>query len=250
MALPPGTILQHLYLGERLRGVRPGRFIEVGCGTGELAALLIDRGWHGTAYELSEHSAQIAKRRNPELDVRNSDWLASPPDQPADLVISSMVIEHLPHADEAAFLERARTALRPDGRLVLLVPASPRHWGVEDDIAGHERRYTRARLRGRLEELGWVVDHMAGLTYPLSNVLLPISNRLVGRAEASRLELAPMERTARSGHREVQGKTTFPRALSVLLNPVAMYPLHLLQKLFRDADAALVLYVEASPQRR
>jgi hypothetical protein len=29
-----------------------------------------------------------------------------------------------------------------------------------------------------------------------------------------------------------------------------MYPLHLLQKLFRDADAALVLYVEASPQRR
>jgi SAM-dependent methyltransferase len=250
MTLPPGTILQHLYLAERLRGVNPGRFIEVGAGTGELASLLIERGWEGTAYELSAYSAQTAQRRNPELDVRNCDWLTSPIDEPADLVISSMVIEHLPDDDEAAFLTRARDALRPGGRLILLVPASPRHWGIEDDIAGHERRYTRERLRGRLSQLGWRVDHVAGLTYPLSNLLLPISNRLVARAERSRLDLTPMERTALSGHRNVRGKTAFPRALSLILNPVVMYPLHLIQKVFRHADAALVLYVEASPVAR
>jgi SAM-dependent methyltransferase len=249
MTLPPGTILQHLYLAERLRGIPPGSFIEVGAGSGELAALLIEHGWHGTAFELSTYSAQTAQKRNPQLDVRNHDWLTSPPDEPADLVISSMVIEHLPDDDEAAFLERARAALRPNGRLILLVPASPRHWGIEDDIAGHERRYTREHLCGRIEQLGWRVEHIVGLTYPLSNMLLPISNWLVGRAERSRVELPRMERTARSGHRRVKGKTTFPRALKVVLNPVTMYPLHLIQKVFSNAEAALVLYLEASLER-
>lgn len=248
MPLPPGTILQQLYIAEQLRHVAPGRFIEVGAGTGELASLLARRGWHGIAYELSSHSAEAAQRRNPGLDVRNANWLTAPADEPADLVISSMVIEHLPDDQEAAYLRRARSSLRPGGRLILLVPSSPRHWGIEDDIAGHERRYTRHSLRNRLEELDWRVDHLAGLTYPLSNLLLPISNRLVERAELSRLELEPMERTARSGHRNVTGKTAFPRLFALGLNPVTLYPFHVIQKAFRSAEAALVLYAEASPR--
>jgi SAM-dependent methyltransferase len=248
MPLPPGTILQRLYLMERLRPIPAGRFIEVGAGTGDLAGLLIQHGWHGTAYELSSQSAQVAQRCNPTLDVRNHDWLKAPADNPADLLISGMVVEHLTDDQEAAFLHRARATVRSGGRLVLIVPASPRHWGIEDEIAGHLRRYTRQGLRSRLEQLGWRVDHLAGLTYPLSNMLLPISNRLVQRAERDRLELSPMERTVRSGHRCVGGKTAFPKPFSLVLNPVTMYPMHMLQKAFRNSEAALVLYVEASPE--
>src|SRR4051794_40053405 len=131
MPLPPGTILQRSYLTERLRRTAPGRFVEVGAGTGELARLLSDRGWNGTAYELSAESAAIARKRVPDIDIRNADWLTAVPDEPADLVISSMVVEHLPDEQEAAFLRRARDTLRLGGRLILLVPASPRHWGVE-----------------------------------------------------------------------------------------------------------------------
>jgi SAM-dependent methyltransferase len=247
MPLPPGTILQRAYLTERLRGTTAGRFVEVGAGTGELSRLLSDRGWRGTAYELSTESAAIARERAPEVDVRNADWLTAPPDEPADLVISAMVVEHLPDDQEAAFLRRARATLRPGGRLILLVPASPRHWGIEDEIAGHERRYTRLAMRARLEQLGFRVDHLAGLTYPLSNVLLPISNRLVARAERDRLALPPMERTMHSGHRNVTGKTAFPKLLGLVLNPVVLYPLHVTQKAFKNAEGALVLYVEATP---
>lgn len=103
MPLPPGTILQRLYLIERLRQTAPGRFIEVGAGTGDLAGLLVRRGWHGTAYELSSYSARVARQHNPGLDVRNDDWLTAPADEPADLVVSSMVLEHLPHDQEAAY---------------------------------------------------------------------------------------------------------------------------------------------------
>jgi len=47
-ALAPGTILQLMYLKERLVDVAPGRFIEVGPGTGEISNLLLKFGWGGS----------------------------------------------------------------------------------------------------------------------------------------------------------------------------------------------------------
>jgi SAM-dependent methyltransferase len=247
--LPPGTILQFLYLRERLRELPPGDFIEVGTGTGQLTRQLRSLGWRGVGYELSEAAAAQARERNPGIEVRTADWLTAPLDQPADLVISSMVIEHMPAEQERAYLERAREVLKPGGRLALIVPASPRHWGIEDEIAGHQRRYTRTGLQRRLEQLGWRVEHLAGLTYPLSNVLLPISNRIVASAEGSQVRLSALERTTRSGNRNVMGKTSFPGAARLLLNPVVLFPLHLLQKACRNAEGALVLYAEASVRK-
>jgi SAM-dependent methyltransferase len=248
MALPPGTILQRLYLRRRLKHVRPGRFVEVGTGTGDLAELLIGLGWQGVGYELNPDAAATARRRNPTFEVREADWLdAAPEAETADLVISSMVIEHLVDDDEAKYFQRAAEWLRPGGMAVVLTPGSPAHWGVEDDIAGHQRRYTRKGMADRLRELGWKADHLVGLTYPLSNLLLPISNRLVARAELDRLQLSERDRTVLSGNRDVPGKTSLPPVADVLVNEMTMYPWHLLQRLFADHRHALVLYLEARP---
>lgn len=54
--LPHGTILLHMYLRERLRRQEPGRFIEIGPGYGDITALLLSAGWHGTLYEMSQES--------------------------------------------------------------------------------------------------------------------------------------------------------------------------------------------------
>ena len=252
--LPPGTILQLRYLRERLSLIHPGRFIEVGTGAGEVSALLLEAGWTGTGYEPGPAAARVRARNalaiaHGRYELRDVDWLVAAPDEPADVVISSMVIEHLPDAQEALYFHRARAALSPSGRAIVLVPASPRHWGIEDDIAGHQRRYARASLIRRLTELGWRVDHIAGLTFPLSNILLPVSNRLVARAERDRLSLSESERTLRSGARDVVGKTSFPPIARAILNERILYPLHLAQRAFRDSERALVLYVEATPRR-
>jgi hypothetical protein len=53
-----------------------------------------------------------------------------------------MVMEHLDVHGERAFVERAGRCLSAGGRMVAIVPASPEHWGIEDEIAGHYRRYT------------------------------------------------------------------------------------------------------------
>jgi SAM-dependent methyltransferase len=250
--LPPGTILQLRYLRERLARVATGRFVEVGPGAGELSARLLDAGWTGIGYEPGPAAARARARNATAIadgryEVRESDWLSAGDERPVDLVISSMVIEHLPTPDEERYFRRAAEVLAEDGRVIVLVPASPRHWGIEDDIAGHQRRYERAALQQRLSELGFRIEHVAGLTFPLSNVLLPISNLLVGRAERGRLVLSEQDRTLASGDRDVAGKTAFPAVARIVLNERMLYPLHVLQRRFRDSDRALVLYVEAVP---
>jgi hypothetical protein len=105
-------------------------------------------------------------------------------------------------------------------------------------------------LRSTLVDHGWTVDHIAGLTFPLSNLLLRVSNGLVRRYEDERLALDPGERTIASGRRHVPWKTSFPSIARAVLNPVALYPFHVLQKASRRSSRALVLYCEARPATR
>jgi SAM-dependent methyltransferase len=247
----PGTILQTMHFAERLARMPAGRFVEVGVGEGRLAVTLLERGWSGAGWELDPESVRrggIATdrwRRDGSFELFQGDWLAerAQPDS-ADLVISSMVLEHLDDDDERRYLERAAQTLRPGGRAVLFVPASPDHWGIEDEIAGHYRRYTRERLRTLAADGGWQVDQLVGLTYPLSNILLGLSNRLVSRAESGKRELSMQERTERSGSRDVPMKTRFPAVAGLVLNERAMRPMHALQRHYADHPAAMVLYCE------
>jgi SAM-dependent methyltransferase len=251
---PPGTILQRLYLRERLRGLPHGRFVEIGVGTGGLSHELLRLDWHGEGWDLSEEAVTRSAETNAvavaaaRYAVRLGDWLEQRGGE-ADLIVSSMVVEHLSDEHEARYFERCREVLSETGRAIVLVPASPRHWGIEDEIAGHQRRYTRTGLTARLDELGFRVDHLAGLTFPVSNVLLPVSNALVRRSEGHKRALSEEERTRQSGTRDVAFKTTFPRALGFVLNEWTLYPLHLVQKAARKSERALVLYAEATPRR-
>ena len=164
-----------------------------------------------------------------------------------NLIILCMVMEHFSDELENKFMQRSAELLTDDGFMVGLVPASPAHWGIEDDIAGHCRRYTRDGLRELVDNNGWKIHHCAGLTYPISNFLLPVSNFLVRRAEKFKLGMPDLEKTKASGIRDVRFKTTFPKNLSLLLNEYVMLPFHWLQKAFSNSRNFLVLYFEASP---
>ncbi|MFA6920213.1 MAG: class I SAM-dependent methyltransferase [Gallionella sp.] len=255
VVLPPGTLLQLMYLDERLKAIAPGRFIEVGPGSGEITTRLLRAGWSGTVYDLSgETLTRIEQRFAPDiaagrLTVMFGDYLNYPPssiEDRVDLIISCMVMEHLDDQSERKFMEFSAKHLKAGGRMIGLVPASPRHWGIEDDIAGHCRRYTKGSLLTLIRTTGWTIGHIVGLTYPVSNLLLPVSNFLVRRHEASKLSLSPVERTKHSGRRKVRFKTHFPAILKLCLNELTMLPLYWTQKLFANSGSALVLYFEAT----
>jgi SAM-dependent methyltransferase len=248
--LPPGTILQHMYVRKRLRDVPPGRFVEVGTGDGLLSRLLLELGWTGSGWDLNEEAIEHARALNAtyveqgRYTIHHGDWFTAEPSGTADLVVSMMVLEHLDDDAQRQYFDRAAADLADDGRVILLVPGSPGHWGIEDEIAGHMRRYTRASLGRVVEESGWKVEHLAGLTWPTSNLLLRISNRLVRRAESGRLALDLEDRTIASGHRQVVWKTRFPRVVRLALNEWTMRPLHLAQVAGAKKGNALVLYCE------
>jgi hypothetical protein len=96
--LPPGTILQLMYLRERLSKLRPGHFIK-GSGSGEITRLLLEAGWAGSAYDLESKTTDDLGRRFAKevavghLAIVNDDYLSTPIGSDADLVISSRVIE-------------------------------------------------------------------------------------------------------------------------------------------------------------
>lgn len=255
MTYPPGTILQRMHLRRRLRGRTPGRFLEIGPGGGHVSEILLENGWSGVGYELSEESSNALRATfqreisDGRYEVVHGDWMqVEPPTGSFDLVISSMVLEHLDEDEEGRYVERCARILAPGGTGMLFVPSSPDHWGIEDVIAGHFRRYTRGLLTETLGRGRMTVLELTGLTFPLSNLLLPISNRLVRRAEHDRVALAPKQRTEASGHRHVTGKTHFPAVARLILNEWVLYPFDLLQRIFSNSRRAMVLFAEFRPK--
>jgi SAM-dependent methyltransferase len=61
-----------------------------------------------------------------------------------DVVLALDVLEHLD--DDAAGLREAARLVKPQGLLLITVPALPSLWGGQDVVSHHRRRYTRKTL--------------------------------------------------------------------------------------------------------
>jgi SAM-dependent methyltransferase len=79
------------------------------------------------------------------------------------------VLEHQP--DEAAFLASVSECLAPGGSFYLTVPALPALWSIDDEVAGHHRRYTRRSISRSLTSAGFRVE---AVTYIFAVLPLPL----------------------------------------------------------------------------
>jgi len=98
---------------------RRGRLLDVGCGRGDLLAVLQHEGWQAFGVEPSQQGAAAARARG--IQVRCSRFEEHRDDEQYDVVVFSGVLEHL--HDPLDSLRRARRALSPGGLVaVLYVP--------------------------------------------------------------------------------------------------------------------------------
>jgi tRNA threonylcarbamoyl adenosine modification protein (Sua5/YciO/YrdC/YwlC family) len=113
-------------------GVDARRVLELGTGTGETAARLLER--HPRArlvgVDESEGMLNAARERLPEdrVDLRVGRLQDPLPDGPFDLVASALCVHHLLGPEKRSLFARVRDALGPGGRFVLadvVDPADP-----------------------------------------------------------------------------------------------------------------------------
>ncbi|RST10737.1 trans-aconitate 2-methyltransferase [Streptomyces sp. WAC05374] len=160
---------------------RPPRIADLGCGPGNVTALLADR-WPGariTGFDLSPEMLEQAKKTYAGttdgggwLDFRPADAAHWTPDEPYDLIISNAALQWVPNHPES--FPVWTEGLVPGGTLAFQVPAnftSPSHallgelcetpqWRAR--LTGHGRRFVHildaADYLTRLADLGLTVD--------------------------------------------------------------------------------------------
>ncbi len=146
-----------------------GSFLEVGCGNGYVLGAVAGRhpGMRVAGADLSGAGLRRAGERAPGATLLRADARALPFEAEFDVVGAFDVIEHV-WEDEAA-LAALRRAVRPGGGVLVTVPQHRWLWSETDRYSGHERRYTRAELIGKLEAAGLGVRWTTSFT----TVLLP-----------------------------------------------------------------------------
>ena len=129
-----------------LAGRRSLSIASLGCGPAEgLTWLKPMAGPHGRVVGLDADPLH-ARRLEPSLEYVIGRCEAVPfATGSFDLVLALDVLEHLD--DDAAGLREAVRLLKPDGFLLVTVPALPSLWGRQDIISQHRRRYTKRTLR-------------------------------------------------------------------------------------------------------
>jgi len=112
---------------EEVRGLTPGRALDLACGEGRNSLWLAGEGWDVTGVDFSavalERAARLAAQRGDSV-VRRVHWIQAdvttyePQPGSQDLVVISYL--HLPPPGRGQVFRRAARALRPGGHLVVV----------------------------------------------------------------------------------------------------------------------------------
>lgn len=109
-------------------GLRRGvRVLELGCGTGSLTRLLIERGAVVTAVDQSEVMLRRAQKRAPRATFERSEITVYQPRESYDWVLFSFVLHELDEPSRRRAFDLARGAVRPGGAIAIIDHALPSH---------------------------------------------------------------------------------------------------------------------------
>ncbi|HYD80941.1 MAG TPA: class I SAM-dependent methyltransferase [Paucimonas sp.] len=130
---------------------RTDAIVDFGSGIGTFARELRDNGYR--VHCIEPDAAQAAVISAAGLPVSAS--LAALQDDSVDYLYTLNVLEHI--EDDGAALRELRAKLKPDGKLLVYVPAFQVLYSSMDRKVGHFRRYTRRELTGKLRQAGFHV---------------------------------------------------------------------------------------------
>lgn len=210
MAKQPKLVLRESCVGDMTSDWVPGRFVEMGAGTGGMTRLFLERQFTGVCHDLGADSRQMMRDGLAHWgeQIQVVDSLDDMPEGGFDYLLAFEVLEHIPNDQEV--LNAWSTKLREGGLLIVSVPAHARKFGRSDDLVGHVRRYEKPQLHALLRAAGYTDIRIVNYGFPITEFTRRFSNYLV-RNDKSYAHLDSTQRSIRSA----QAK---PKAVARWLN--------------------------------
>ncbi len=176
----PRYILRRAAILDFIDNYTPGNILEIGCGIGALLYDLSQRGFYGVGVEQSAQGFKMASQLLANVDsIEIVDKLTKQYEHSFEYLLSFEVLEHI--KDDEETLREWFGYLKPEGILVISVPAHHRKWSHSDIWVGHYRRYERAEIVNKIENAGFKVETLHCYGWPLSNLIEPIRSWVHGR---------------------------------------------------------------------
>ncbi|MEO6534223.1 MAG: class I SAM-dependent methyltransferase [Pseudolysinimonas sp.] len=121
-------------------GLQAGqRIIDVGCGSGRLAAALSERFGDQISYlgldivQTMLDYAKTVSHGSYQFEM-NTELSIPAPDASCDFIVFFSVVTHLLHEESFRYLRDARRALKPDGRLAITFLESKQNWSIFERV--------------------------------------------------------------------------------------------------------------------
>tara|TARA_R110002072_G_scaffold52316_5_gene139540 strand:+ start:17314 stop:18159 length:846 start_codon:yes stop_codon:yes gene_type:complete len=139
-----------------------GRVLDAGCGSGLLSLRLHRAGCDVVSVDAEEAMVGFTRQtlrnggfEDAVVQQMTLERLDSLQGGKFDEIYCCDVIEHI--EDDLLAMRQLRSMLKPDGQLILTVPAWPFLYGERDRRMGHYRRYTRKALKRVFVESGFEI---------------------------------------------------------------------------------------------
>ena len=147
---------------EKFRPYLQGKVIEIGAGMGNITSRYADAVEELLLVEPAKNlEGRLRGRFENQPHVRVlcalvENVVPAAHGVPFDSALMVNVLEHV--GDDASMLSSIRSILRPNGVLLLFVPAGPWLYGTLDEKVGHARRYTLPGLKRLVQDAGFAVE--------------------------------------------------------------------------------------------
>ena len=133
------------------------KILEIGCSGGPLLKSLKQNGFTNTyGIDISDNAINECRNKGivnvSVMDAAKTQFK----DKEFDLIIASDVLEHL--KDDNAALTEWHRLLKPNGKLIIFVPAHKYLWSNHDEINNHYRRYSKSELIERIRTANFKIE--------------------------------------------------------------------------------------------
>jgi SAM-dependent methyltransferase len=195
------------------------RILEIGCGTGHNFEML-KRFGRLDALEVDEEARALASKRLGQAvgDAPLPD-LPGIPDGSYDLVALLDVLEHVDNRAES--LRSIAGKLRPDGKILITVPAYQWMWSAHDLAHHHKLRYSKKGLRRDAEAAGLRVRKLGffnSLLFPVAAAVRLLGNLAGKTSSDDKVPPAPLNAMFEKIfglERHLIGRMPFPAGVSL-----------------------------------